>query len=136
MEFLGNLLIVEDEPLLRRLVSQFLSKRGYLIVEACDGIEAIDHFTNAGPFDLVLCDLNLPGYDGVEVCRRIREVTPDQPIIICSAAILPKYEQGLNALGIYHHLTKPYDPEFLLNRILVEIQPPPTGPLASHSPFG
>ena len=132
---LGNLLLVEDEPILRKLVSQFLRELAYVIVEASDGEEAVEYFTKLGPFDLVLCDLNLPGFDGVEVCRQIRQANPHQPIIICSAAILPKSEQSLRELGVHHHLTKPYQPESLLSLIRVEVQAP-AAPLASGTPFG
>src|SRR5947209_791147 len=84
----GRILLVEDEAVLRGLVAQFLRGEGHDIVEAADGLQGTDRFQARGPFDLVLLDLNLPFLPGVEVCRRIKESQPLQPIIVCSAAIL------------------------------------------------
>ena len=118
---LGNLLLVEDEHRLRKLVAQFLRNVGYDVVEAGDGPEGVTRFGDSGPFDLVLVDLNLPGFSGVEVCRRIKRARPDQRIMICSAAIVEEHERALAALGVHHFLTKPYHPEDLITRIHEEI---------------
>ena len=77
-----------------------------------------------GPFDLVLVDLNLPVFSGVEVCRRIKRDNPGQRLMICSAAILPNHEDALAPLGVDHFLTKPYHPEDLIAHIAQEIGPP------------
>jgi DNA-binding response OmpR family regulator len=117
----GNLLLVEDEHRLRSLVAQFLRDVGYHVVEAGDGAEGVSRFGDSGPFDLLLVDLNLPVYSGVEVCRRIKRVRPDQPIMICSAAIVGEHEAALAALGVCHYLTKPYHPEDLIAHINDEL---------------
>jgi DNA-binding response OmpR family regulator len=117
----GSLLLVEDEDRLRNLVAQFLRCEGFAVVEAADGPAGVERFTDSGPFDLVLLDLNLPVYSGVEVCRRIKSGNPAQRLMICSAAILPYHERALNALGVDHYLTKPYHPEDLLAHITREI---------------
>jgi DNA-binding response OmpR family regulator len=117
MEALGKLLLVEDEHTLRGLVAHFLRIARYDVVEAADGQEGVDRFMELGPFDLALVDLNLPILCGVEVCRRIRAVTPDQPILVCSAAILAESEVALRQLGISRFLTKPYLPDALLRQI-------------------
>jgi DNA-binding response OmpR family regulator len=118
---LGKLLLVEDEHRLRGLVAQFLRGEGYQVVEAGDGQEGVNHFADSGPFDLVLVDLNLPVFSGVEVCRRIKRVRPDQRMMICSAAILGDHERALAALGVDHFLTKPYHPEDLIAHITQEL---------------
>jgi DNA-binding response OmpR family regulator len=117
----GSLLIVEDEHRLRSLVSQFLRNEGFRVAEAGDGPEGVAKYTDAGPFDLVLVDLNLPGFSGVEVCRRVRLQKADQRMMICSAAILLDHERELAALGVDHYLTKPYHPEELLAQIGLEL---------------
>jgi DNA-binding response OmpR family regulator len=117
----GKLLLVEDEDLLRSLVAQFLRSEGYGVVEAADGGAAIARFLDSGPFDLVLLDLNLPYLSGVEVCRRVKASQPDQPVMICSAAILPVHEHALAALGVSHYLTKPYHPDDLISHIEQEV---------------
>ncbi|MBV8270012.1 MAG: response regulator [Planctomycetaceae bacterium] len=117
----ASLLLVEDEDLLRSLVADFLRYEGFQVVEACDGPEGVERFFDSGPFDLVLVDLNLPGFSGVEVCRRIKRGQPDQRMMVCSAAILLDHERDLDALGVRHFLTKPYHPEDLLAHIAREI---------------
>lgn len=117
MERHGKLLLVEDENSLRGLVAQFLRVSAYEVIEACDGREAVDRFLAERPFSLALVDLNLPVFSGVEVCRRIREVAPEQKILICSAAITTEFEGSLLSLGVDRFLTKPYHPEVLLAHI-------------------
>lgn len=117
----GTLLLVEDEHLLRKLVAQFLRGEGYSVVEASDGAEGVERFADSGPFDLVLVDLNLPVFSGVEVCRRIKRRNPFQRMMICSAAILDDHETALQGLGVGHYLTKPYRPEDLIAHITQEI---------------
>ncbi len=111
---LGTVLLVEDEVALRRLVATFLRGSSYEVVEAADGPEGVARFADSGPFDLVLLDLNLPGYSGIEVSRRIRASEPDQAVLICSAAIVPEAEEALLSMGVGDHLTKPYHPGELL----------------------
>jgi DNA-binding response OmpR family regulator len=117
----GKLLLVEDENLLRGLIAQFLRAEGFEVVEAADGSEGVEFFASAGPFDVVLLDLNLPVLSGVDVCRRIKGMNPLQPVIICSAAILDSHAEALRELTVDQFLNKPYHPLELLNRIAVEL---------------
>ena len=126
MERRGSLLLVEDESILRMLVAQFLRNEGYEVVEAEDGGEGVRHYQEDGPFDLLLVDLNLPVFSGVEVCRRVKPESPRQKIMICSAAISQEHEDALVGLGIHHFLTKPYHPEELLAHIRQELDQPVT----------
>lgn len=123
MDRFGSLLLVEDEHSLRRLVSEFLRGASYSVVEAADGPEGVAMFAESGPFDLAILDLNLPGFSGVEVCRRILDARPDQNVMICSAAILPESEAALLAMGVGHFLSKPYHPEVLLAHIARVLHP-------------
>jgi DNA-binding response OmpR family regulator len=115
----GSLLLVEDERVLRGLVARFLREEGFAVVEAADGPEGVDRFVDSGPFDLVLLDLNLPGFSGVEVCRRIKRLDSNQKVLICSAAIIPGLESALVEIGVDRDdfLTKPYHPDELLARV-------------------
>jgi len=117
----GTLLLVEDEDRLRKLVAQFLRSEGFHVIEAGDGGEGVDRFQDSGPFDLVLLDLNLPVFSGVEVCRRIKRRNPVQRVMICSAAIMKDHEDELTVLGVEHYLTKPYHPADLIEHIAREI---------------
>jgi DNA-binding response OmpR family regulator len=122
MERRETLLVVEDEAVLRRLVAQFLRNEGYKVVEAEDGGDGVRRHLEEGPFDLLLVDLNLPVFSGVEVCRRVKSRCPAQKVMICSAAIVPEHEEALVAMGVDHFLTKPYHPEDLLAHIRREIE--------------
>jgi DNA-binding response OmpR family regulator len=99
-----KLLLVEDEGTLR----------GFEVVEAADGGEAVDAYSARRPFDVVLLDLNLPVFCGIEVCRRIKLQDPAQPVLICSAAILDADVEILRTLSVDRYLTKPYHPLELL----------------------
>jgi two-component system response regulator RegX3 len=112
-----RLLLVEDETSLRALVGEFLQGHGYEVVPAEDGPSGIARFLDAGPFDLAMLDLNLPGCSGVEVCRAIRARDPAHAVLIVSAAVLGEHERDLRALGVRTWLTKPYHPAALLERI-------------------
>ena len=122
MERRETLLLVEDEAILRSLVAQFLRNEGYKVVEAEDGGDGVRRYQEEGPFDLLLVDLNLPVFSGVEVCRRVKSRCPSQKVMICSAAIVREHEEALVALGVDHFLTKPYHPEDLLTHIRQEIE--------------
>lgn len=114
---LGRLLLVEDEHVLRELVHQYLTLEGYEVEPAADGREAVDAYARQGPFDVVLMDLNLPVVPGVEACRQIRLMNPQQPILVCSAAILESHTEALHAVGIHDTLGKPYHPAELTSRL-------------------
>jgi DNA-binding response OmpR family regulator len=135
----GKLLLVEDENLLRRLIAEFLRGEGFEVIEAADGLEGVGLFSGQGPFDLVLLDLNLPLLSGVDVCHRIKQEQPLQPVLICSGAILDNHVAALNALNVDHFLTKPYHPLDLLKRIAVEmsrdkrLQPEPLRTITSEA---
>ena len=124
MERQEAILLVEDERLLRGLVAQFLRTSGFDVVEAADGQEAVDRYAEQGPFGLVVLDLNLPELDGVEVCRRIRRRDAGQPILICSAAILPEHQQCLYEQGVETFLTKPFHPASLLDSVQKALDEP------------
>ena len=117
MDPLGRLLLVEDEHVLRGLVHQFLTLEGYHVEPAADGRAAVEAYAEHGPFDLVLLDLNMPVLPGVEACRRIKLMQPDQPFLVCSAAIMDSHTEALHALGVFDTLGKPYHPTELTGRI-------------------
>jgi len=135
MERRGTLLLVEDEAVLRSLVAQFLRNAGYKVVEAEDGGDGDRRHLEEGPFDLLLVDLNLPVFSGVEVCRRVKARCPSQKVMICSAAIVRENEEALLALGVDHFLTKPYHPEDLIAHIRQEIEGAAARPSSPH-PLG
>ncbi len=112
---MGNILIVEDDINIRKLVSVNLEKRGYKLSEAGDGNQAMFLFRQH-PFDLVLLDLVLPGISGVDVCIWIR-ARSDTPIIVLSG--MKDEDLKVTALdaGADDYITKPFGHEELLARV-------------------
>ena len=110
-----KILIVEDEEKLARFVELELQYEGYEVEKAYDGRGGID-MVKASPFDLVLLDIMLPGLNGIEVLRRIRQ-TSDIPVILLTArdAVVDKVT-GLDS-GADDNITKPFAIEELLARI-------------------
>jgi len=122
----GKLLLVEDEAVLRRLIAEFLRGEGFDVLEAADGSQGATLYAGHLPFDLVLLDLNLPYLSGVDVCRRIKALRPQQPVLICSAAILDWHVAALHDLRVDQFLIKPFHPLDLLERIGREMARPVT----------
>jgi two-component system KDP operon response regulator KdpE len=112
---MGNILIVEDDPNIRKLVRVNLAKRGYTVSEAADSHQAIALFQEV-PVDLVLLDLVLPGLSGVDVCVWIR-ARSDVPIIVLSARSEEDLKVAALDAGADDYVTKPFGQEELLARV-------------------
>ncbi|MEN6482163.1 MAG: response regulator transcription factor [Anaerolineaceae bacterium] len=112
---MGDILIVEDDPNIRKLVRVNLVKRGYTVREAEDSHQAIALF-QAEPADLVLLDLVLPGLSGVDVCSWIR-ARSDVPIIVLSARLEEELKVAALDAGADDYVTKPFGQEELLARV-------------------
>lgn len=112
---MGNILIVEDDPSIRKLVRVNLVKRGYTVSEAENSHQAIALFQEV-PVDLVLLDLLLPGLSGVDVCAWIR-ARSDVPIIILSARLEENLKVAALDAGADDYVTKPFGSEELLARV-------------------
>ena len=111
-----NVLIVEDERVLREGLSDLLSAAGHEVTAHANGRDAVDAGTQEG-FDLVLLDLMLPDIDGVEVCRRLRRARPSLHILMLTARGSEDDKvAGLEA-GADDYLTKPFAVRELLARV-------------------
>jgi len=116
----ATILVVDDEPQLRRAMKATLADLGYSVIEAKSGEEALQSIRQEAP-DLVLLDLNMPGIGGLETCRAIRE-TSDVPIIILSVRNAEREKvQALDA-GADDYVTKPFGIQELLARIRAAIR--------------
>lgn len=111
-----RILIADDEARMRRLVSDFLKKEGYQVVEAEDGKRALEIFYNEREFDLVILDVMMPGLDGWLVCKEIRK-TSQVPIIMLTAKSGETDELlGFN-IGADEYITKPFSLMVLVARV-------------------
>src|SRR5512143_2132769 len=112
---MGNILIVEDDPNIRKLVRVNLVKRGYAVIEAEDSHQAMARFQTEA-VDLVLLDVVLPGLSGVDVCAWMR-ARSDVPIIVLSARSEEELKVAALDAGADDYVTKPFGQEELLARV-------------------
>jgi len=112
----ARILLVEDEPNLRRTLTDLLRSDGYLVENSGDGVEGQELATK-NPFDLIILDVMLPSRDGFEVCRRLRENGVNTPVLMLTARNeLNNKVQGFKAGGD-DYLTKPFETPELEARI-------------------
>jgi two-component system, OmpR family, KDP operon response regulator KdpE len=115
-----TILIVDDEPQIRRVMLTTLSSHGYSVVEAKSGEEGLDLIRTDHP-DLVILDVNLPGISGLETCREIR-ASSDVPIIMLTVRNSERDKvQALDA-GADDYVVKPFGVEELMARIRASLR--------------
>ncbi|KZE70015.1 DNA-binding response regulator [Paenibacillus polymyxa] len=110
-----RVLVVDDDPHIRELVRHFLRLEGLEVVEAVDGLDAMRLFDET-KVDLLVLDIMMPGMDGWELCRKLREQT-DLPLLMLTAkGETSQIVKGF-ALGTDDYLVKPFDPLVLVARV-------------------
>lgn len=110
-----KILVVDDDPWINRLLKTMLEDAKYQVLSAEDGPGAL-RTVAAEELDLVLLDLMLPGMDGAEVCRRIREIS-EVPIVVLSAKTQTADKVDLLQLGADDYIAKPFEPAELVARV-------------------
>ncbi len=110
-----RVLVVDDDAKTVELVKLYLNRDGYRVLTAGDGVEAL-HLAREGHPDLIVLDLMLPGMDGLEVCRLIREES-DIPIIMLTARTTDQDRLAGLELGADDYVTKPFSPRELAARV-------------------
>lgn len=117
-----KLLVVEDDPVTRRNISQYLSADGFEVEPMPNGVQALEKFQQE-KFDLILTDVVMPGMDGLNLTRRVRSVSPTTPVIIMTgnAAIDDKKARSAGAAEL---IRKPLVLKDVVSKIkkLLEIQ--------------
>ncbi|HEX8837983.1 MAG TPA: response regulator transcription factor [Candidatus Acidoferrum sp.] len=111
----ASILVIDDEPQIRRVLRTTLSTHGYEIAEAKTGEEALEWLRKQPP-DLVLLDMNMPGMGGVEACREIRRAS-DAPIIMLTVRNAERDKVAALDAGADDYVVKPFGIEELLARI-------------------
>ena len=111
-----KIMVVDDEERMRKLVKDYLTIKGYEVIEAADGKEAVDVFLQNKDIALILLDVMMPNMDGWETLKIIREYST-VPVVMLTARAEEKDElQGFN-LGVDEYITKPFSPKILVARI-------------------
>ncbi|KPN97773.1 response regulator [Lysinibacillus sp. ZYM-1] len=103
-----RLLIVDDQQGIRLLLNEVLKKEGYVTYLAANGLEALK-YADEQEMDCVLLDMKIPGMDGIEILRRLKEKFPKLPVFMMTAyGELDVVQEALN-LGAIRYFTKPFD---------------------------
>ena len=111
-----KILVGDDESRMRKLVKDFLVRQGYTVLEAADGMEAMDYFYEDKDIALIILDVMMPKMDGWQVCREIR-MHSKVPIIMLTARSEERDElQGFD-LGVDEYISKPFSPKILVARV-------------------
>lgn len=111
-----KILVVDDESRMRKLVKDFLTKKNFQVLEACDGEEAMDIFYEEKDIALIILDVMMPKMDGWEVCREIRK-NSKVPIIMLTARSDERDELLGFDLGVDEYISKPFSPKILVARV-------------------
>jgi two-component system KDP operon response regulator KdpE len=110
-----NVLVVDDEPPIRRLLKTSFGAQGYHVIEAADGEAALEAM-KSGPADLIILDLGLPGMDGFAVLKQLREQGSTVPIVVLSSRDDEAGKVRALDLGADDYVTKPFGVDELMAR--------------------
>jgi DNA-binding response OmpR family regulator len=125
----GTVLVVDDEPTIAEVVSRYLERAGYRARVAGDGVSAIQDAVNHRP-DLVVLDLMLPGVDGLEVMRRLREQDGERIAVILLTAKGEESDRVIGLrLGADDYVVKPFSPAELVARVDAVLRRVDTSPV-------
>ena len=111
-----KILVVDDESRMRKLVKDFLQREGFAVLEAGDGLEAMDLFYEEKDIALVILDVMMPKMDGWQTCREIRKESKI-PIIMLTARGDERDELQGFELGVDEYISKPFSPKILVARV-------------------
>ncbi len=112
----AKILVVDDEARMRKLVGDFLHREGYMVLEASDGMEAMEVFYRERDIGVVILDVMMPRMDGWQTCREIRQ-TSEVPIIMLTARSEERDELQGFAIGVDEYISKPFSPKILVARV-------------------
>jgi two-component system chemotaxis response regulator CheY len=111
-----TVMIVEDDPSTRRLYRFLLTNGGYTVIEAEDGVAALDRLATQS-CDIIITDMNMPRMGGIELVRTLRQNNSDMYVIMVTAFGTPDTEKHAYRSGVNEYLTKPFDFEELERRV-------------------
>jgi CheY-like chemotaxis protein len=124
MNTLRKILVVDDDPVVGKSFDHVLSSKGYAVVTAADGAEALRKIA-AEEYDLVFTDIKMPGMDGLAVAQHIRDHQPWLPVVIVSGYATQENEARAMAAGVSAVLHKPLSPEMIEDSARTALLPRP-----------
>jgi len=107
---MATILIVDDSAMSRRMMRRILAEDGHQVIEATDGLSALERYALDRP-DLVMLDMNMHGMHGLEVLAQLRTLDPGALVIVATADIQRSTRELVEAAGGSAFVTKPFDPE-------------------------
>ena len=114
---MAKILVVDDEERILKIVSDFLKKNEFEVETSLDGEEAWELFSkNPGSYSLLILDIMMPGYNGWELCRKVREISK-VPVIMLTARSDEFDELMAYESGVDEYVTKPFRPTILVKRV-------------------
>lgn len=114
-----KIMVVDDEPDIRKLIEKILKKQGYKIVQCENGRQCIECLPKEKP-DLVILDVMMPELDGWETYKQINKIRPKQRVLFLTAVTFESQaRKQMEKLKVPHYLTKPFDPPELIERVKV-----------------
>jgi two-component system KDP operon response regulator KdpE len=122
----GRILVVDDDPQIRRVMRTTLVVQGYEVADARSGEEALEKFRE-GKYDLILLDMNMAGIDGIETCREIRS-SSDVAIVMLTVRDTEKDKVTALDAGADDYVTKPFSTPELLARVRAALRRVPNNP--------
>ena len=113
---MAQILIVDDSNFARRVLRSILESDGHSVVEATDGMSALEQ-VGAHPPDLLMLDLTMAGMNGLEVLLQVRQLRPELPVLVASADVQRPTRQLANEGGAQGFIPKPFIAEDVLARV-------------------
>jgi DNA-binding response OmpR family regulator len=117
---MGRILIVDDDIEICNVLNRFLSKKGYEVYTALNGLSAINKVKEVRPH-IVLLDIRMPGVDGIEVLKEIKKVDPAVGVIMVTGVTDEEEARKTLELGAYDYMTKPIDFNYLETVLTVKL---------------
>lgn len=109
-----SILVIDDSMMVRKQVGNALKAHGYNIVEAVDGLDALEKLASNPETRLVVCDVNMPRMNGLEFLEQLATRKTSVPVVMLTTEGQPELIARAKALGAVGWLVKPFKPEFLL----------------------
>lgn len=131
----GRILVVEDDPAVRKVLRRLFETEGYTVELQSDGHAALESFQASAPAAVIL-DLRLPGISGRDLCKEIKAHVPTLPIVVLSAASDVSDKVLLLELGADDYVTKPFSPRELLARVRAALRHTERTPAVKIANFG